>query len=190
MFRMVAVVLIWLTQLWGQVLAQPAVDSLMVSNGCINCHGTSGLREGGIIPSIAGQPQAYLLQTLTQYRDGSLKGTIMNRVMERVDGEHARLLASRFSAISVKARSTVDVHAAPGESIYQRQCAGCHDDKADSAPRLRGQNIEYTRAVMDDLQKGRRTMSTDMTTAVSALSYTELQSVLAYLENWTLELDH
>jgi cytochrome c553 len=43
---------------------------------------------------------------------------------------------------------------------------------------------------MDDLQKGRRTMSADMTAAVSALSDTELQSVLAYLENWTLELDH
>lgn len=190
MFRMIAAILIWLTQFWGQALAQPAVDSLMVSNGCINCHGTAGLREGGIIPTIAGQPQAYLLQTLTQYRDGSLKGTIMNRVMERVDEEHAWLLANRFSAISVKARSTVDVHAAPGESIYQRQCAGCHDDKVDSAPWLRGQNIEYTRAVLDDLQKGRRTMSTDMAAAVSALSDTELQSVLAYLENWTLELDH
>jgi cytochrome c553 len=189
MFKIIVVMLIWLTQFWGQVSAQPSVDSLMANNGCINCHGTSGLREGGIIPSIAGQPQAYLVQTLTQYRNGSLKGTIMNRVMERVDEEHVRLLADIFSAISVKVRLTEDTHEALGESIYQRQCGGCHEDKAEFVPRLRGQNIEYIRAVLYDLQKGRRTMSTDMTAAVSSLSDTELQSVLAYLENWTLELD-
>lgn len=97
--------LLFLMTVCSSVLANEVTDALMASNGCINCHGFDGVREAGAIPSIAGLPREYLLRTLSSYRDGSLKGTIMNRVMERTDDVTVRLLADRFSSIKIDSQS-------------------------------------------------------------------------------------
>ncbi|OUM35299.1 c-type cytochrome [Pseudomonas putida] len=89
----------------GLVFAVPGVqggiqgEPFMLTNGCINCHGFEGQRPPGVIPSLAGQPEAYLYKTLTAYRDGALKGTIMNRVMRTYDDETLRQLAHYYSRL-------------------------------------------------------------------------------------------
>ena len=74
-------------------------ELFMLSNGCINCHGFEGQRTPGAIPSLAGQPEAYLYKTLAAYRDGTLKGTIMNRAMEGYDDQTLRQLAEYYSSL-------------------------------------------------------------------------------------------
>ncbi|VVP34057.1 hypothetical protein PS862_04525 [Pseudomonas fluorescens] len=101
MHRVIKPLSLFLVMACSSVSANEATDALMASNGCINCHGFDGMPDAGAIPSIAGLRREYLLRILFGYRDGSLKGTIMNRVMERVDDATVSLLADRFSSIKV-----------------------------------------------------------------------------------------
>ncbi|AXI61432.1 hypothetical protein DLD99_13445 [Pseudomonas kribbensis] len=190
MLKTIGMLLLCTVLMSAPVLAQAQTEHLMYSNGCVNCHGLHGVRTGGMIPSIAGQPEQYLYQVLSGYRDGSLKGTIMNRVMERMDGDRVKALAEGFGRIDVRTVLVAPVSEPVGERHYLEHCAGCHDAPTAGAPWVRGQNVEYTRAVIDDLRKGRRTMSEEMTRAVAALNDAELQSVLTYLAQWTLERSH
>lgn len=52
-----------------------------------------------MIPSLAGQPEAYLYKTLMAYRDGTLKGTIMNRIMQEYDDQTLRQFALYYSRL-------------------------------------------------------------------------------------------
>ncbi|MFJ4384026.1 c-type cytochrome [Pseudomonas sp. NPDC089408] len=74
-------------------------EPLMLTNGCINCHGFEGQRPSGVIPSPAGQPEAYLYKTLTAYRNGTLEGSIMNRIMREYDDQTLRQLAHYYSRL-------------------------------------------------------------------------------------------
>ncbi|MFA7893823.1 MULTISPECIES: c-type cytochrome [Pseudomonas putida group] len=87
----------------GLAFAAPDVQGgnqgelFMLTNGCINCHGFEGQRPPGVIPSLVGRTEASLYKTLTAYRDGILKGTIMNRVMREYDDQTLRQLADYYS---------------------------------------------------------------------------------------------
>ncbi|WP_434728832.1 c-type cytochrome [Pseudomonas soli] len=89
----------------GLAFAVPGVqggnqgEPFMLTNGCINCHGIEGQRPPGVVPSLAGRSEAYLYETLTAYRDGTLKGTIMNRVMREYDDQMLRQLANYYSRL-------------------------------------------------------------------------------------------
>ena len=89
----------------GLVFSAPSLqgssrgEPVMLTNGCINCHGVEGLRTPGAIPSLAGQSEAYLYKTLVAYRDGTLKGTIMNRAMEGYDDQTLRQFAEYYSRL-------------------------------------------------------------------------------------------
>jgi len=89
----------------GLVFAVPGAqgsnqgEPFMLTNGCINCHGFEGQRPPGIIPSLAGLPEAYLYKTMTAYRNGTLKGTIMNRMMQAYDDQTLRQFALYYSRL-------------------------------------------------------------------------------------------
>jgi cytochrome c553 len=89
----------------GLVLAVPGLQAgsrdevFMLTNGCINCHGFEGRRTSGVIPSLAGQPDASLYKVLAAYRDGTLKGTIMNRAMQGYDDQALRQFAQYYSRL-------------------------------------------------------------------------------------------
>jgi len=50
-----------------------------IAANCTNCHGTDG-RSRGVIPAIAGQDKAYLVQQLKDFRDGKRPSTIMQQL--------------------------------------------------------------------------------------------------------------
>ncbi|NCE92108.1 cytochrome c [Pseudomonas sp. L13] len=157
-------------------------EPFMLSNGCINCHGFEGQRTPGAIPSLAGQPEAYLYKTLAAYRDGTLKGTIMNRAMEGYDDPTLRQLAKYYSGLSKDSPGT----AMPkifeqGEGLYVQHCSSCHERQANT-PYLRGQNAQYMEGVLKDMASGQRTMPREMASAMSALKGEELQQLLGYLQ--------
>ena len=157
-------------------------ELFMLSNGCINCHGFEGQRTPGAIPSLAGQPEAYLYKILAAYRDGTLKGTIMNRAMEGYDDQTLRQLAEYYSSLPKESLGGASSQAhKQGERLYAQYCSSCHEEQADT-PYVRGQNAQYMQGVLKDMVTGQRTMPEEMTSAMSALKGEELQQLLGYLQ--------
>ncbi|EIK72322.1 hypothetical protein PseBG33_2861 [Pseudomonas synxantha BG33R] len=162
-------------------------EPFMLSNGCINCHGFEGQRTPGAIPSLAGQPEAYLYKTLAAYRDGTLKGTIMNRAMEGYDDRTLRQFAKYYSGLP-KVLLGAPPSQAPGqgEQLYAQHCSSCHDKQADT-PYVKGQNARYMEGVLKDMATGERTVPEEMASAMSALKGEELQELLGYLQGCVRE---
>ncbi len=84
--------------------AQSQADIAVLAGPCANCHGTDG-RSPGQIVSIAGRPQAVLLEQLKAFRsDTPPPGTtIMNRLAKGYSDEQLAALATYFSKISPNA---------------------------------------------------------------------------------------
>jgi sulfide dehydrogenase cytochrome subunit len=84
--------------------AQTPADIVVLAGPCANCHGTDG-RSPGPIVSIAGRPQALLLEQLKAFKsDTPPPGTtIMNRLAKGYSDEQLAALAAHFSKISATA---------------------------------------------------------------------------------------
>lgn len=177
----------------GLVFAVPSLQAssrgepFMLSNGCINCHGFEGQRTPGAIPSLAGQSEAYLYKTLTAYRDGTLKGTIMNRAMEGYDDQTLRQFAEYYSRLPKYSLGEAVPHAhEQGERLYAQHCSSCHEKQADT-PYVKGQNAQYMQGVLKDMATGQRTMPEEMASAMTAFNGEQLQQLLDYLQGCTQE---
>lgn len=73
---------------------------IMASNGCVNCHGAEGRGTTiGNIPPLIGRSEKFLAAAMEGYKEGTLKGTVMNRVMKNFDKGKIVVLAIYFSSI-------------------------------------------------------------------------------------------
>lgn len=84
--------------------AQSSADVIVLAGPCANCHGTDG-RSPGQIVSIAGRPEAVLLEQLKAFKsDNPPPGTtVMNRLARGYTDEQLAALAAHFSKISATA---------------------------------------------------------------------------------------
>ena len=77
--------------------APAAADSARnLAAACANCHGTDG-RSLGVIPSLAGQNKANLLQLLREFRDGKKPATIMHQIAKGYTDAQLDALSDYFS---------------------------------------------------------------------------------------------
>lgn len=84
----------------GIASADSHLTGLMLSNGCVNCHGAEGQGSAvGNIPPLKGQPKVFLETAMKAYKSGTRQGTLMNRVMKEIDDQHITLLADYFNSI-------------------------------------------------------------------------------------------
>lgn len=74
-------------------VADPARN---LAAACANCHGTDG-RSLGVVPSLAGQSKANLLQALREFRDGKRPATIMHQLAKGYTEPQLELLSDYFS---------------------------------------------------------------------------------------------
>jgi len=77
---------------------EPAVPSnpAYLAANCANCHGTAGNAEGGM-PSLAGQPKAYLIEQMKAFRDGKRAATIMPQLAKGYTDTQIEAIADYFS---------------------------------------------------------------------------------------------
>lgn len=64
-------------------VAAGGADSLVgrtIGSACFGCHGAAGANETSIPPVIVGVPAPYLATALREFRAGSRKATIMDRI--------------------------------------------------------------------------------------------------------------
>ncbi len=87
----------------SQSLSSQPLSGAMLGNTCAGCHGTLGASKNEIIPPLAGTDPAQFASTMRAYRDGSLKGTIMNRVARAFSDAEIDAMAAYFSSLPKKA---------------------------------------------------------------------------------------
>jgi cytochrome c553 len=66
---------------------------------CVACHGQSGISVNAAWPTLAGQYQDYLLNSLSQYRDGTRKDPVMGAQAALIAEEDVAKLALYFSRL-------------------------------------------------------------------------------------------
>jgi cytochrome c553 len=67
---------------------------------CVACHGPDGVAAAPQWPDLAGQHEGYLLEALTQYKDGTRVDMVMNPLMVPLDEASLEELAAFFAAQS------------------------------------------------------------------------------------------
>lgn len=91
--------------LWA---SSTTLDIKVVASSCANCHGPDG-RSTTIIPSLAGRPEAALLEQLRAFASETPPAgtTIMNRLVKGYQDADLEALARYFSEVSSTPRSAV-----------------------------------------------------------------------------------
>jgi len=129
----------------------------ILAHTCAGCHGTFGASAGDSMPIIGGQPKAYLVQSMNNYRDGKRHSTIMQRLAKGYNDNQIEAMAEFLSKQSwVSADEKTDPKSVEtGKKLHTAKgCAGCHGatglSPMPSTPRLAGQYSEYLYLQMKD----------------------------------------
>jgi cytochrome c553 len=166
---------------------------------CSRCHGKEGLGRSALVPVIAGQSEAYLLESLRAYvrrsRPSGIMAVAANGLSDEVVGSLARHYAglpglSRvprtgsggMARIKMEEGERIAVQGDPSRSIPA--CLGCHgQDRRPQYPRLFGQRAEYMEEQLRLFRERKRTgsrFSHLMWNAAHRLTDAEIAAVAAY----------
>jgi len=71
-------------------------SAVVLANTCFSCHGTDGA-SAGAMPSIKGKPADFIETQLTGFRDGTKRGTVMNRIAKGFTDDEIKALSRYFA---------------------------------------------------------------------------------------------
>jgi cytochrome c553 len=154
---------------------------------CKGCHGEDGNSRLEKVPSLAGQPEFFIMNQLVLMREGVRKIEPMMPFVKGLKDSDIFALAKHFSALPPKrSGEAIDpVLAKRGAEIAQaRRCASCHLPTLagqEQMPRLAGQRIDYLVDAMKSYLDNTRTgADTAMTAAIVGLSEADLVALAHY----------
>lgn len=167
----------------GPAVAQkPSLnDRLQV---CAACHGEDGNSTREKIPSLAGQPEFFILNQLILMREGVRRVEQMEGLTKDLTDEDVVAIASHYAKLAPRpSGEKVDpALVARGQELAVRlRCASCHLPTLagqDQMPRLARQRIDYMvdamKAFRDDKRSGADTAMTAVIVGVSDADLTAL----------------
>jgi len=155
---------------------------------CVACHGLGGNSANPVVPSLAGQPQQFIVTQLYMFREGKRKDAQMSPFAANLSNADLNDLAAYFSAqphVPSAHVSTPEVVAAGRRISEQNNCVACHAKTLmgqQHIPRLAGQQAEYLRTQLRGFKASTRfDMDGNMTSAAQALSDTDIDILADYL---------
>jgi cytochrome c553 len=116
---------------------------------CVGCHGEDGNSKLDKIPSLAGQPAFFVMNSLFLMREGVRKVDAMASFVKDLTDEELDGLSKHYAALPARpSGETVDAALAQkGAAVAtQRGCGSCHLPTLagqDQIPRLAKQRIDY-----------------------------------------------
>jgi len=170
-----------------QPVADVAAGKIIAERQCKTCHGLDGRGTGPAIPTLAGQPEAYLLNSLAEYRDGRRTHAALRSVMEQLSDTDARNVAAYFAGLPpIDASSQPNVQVFSPYEIGKKVavlCFQCHgpdgNSKMPGTPSLAGQQPRYFVTAVHEYLDGTRGAS-PMHVLVRDMRSTDLESVALY----------
>lgn len=149
------------------VWAESPSQAAMLSNTCAGCHGTNGSSAGPSMPTIAGMPEVYLLETMRKFKSGERPSSIMGRLAKAYSDEEIKMMAAYFAKLPFgREKQAVDAaKVAIGKKIHDQRCRKCHIDNgrdSEDSGVLAGQWKEYLQISMHEFRSGKRPMPEKM----------------------------
>lgn len=163
---------------------------------CDSCHAESRLDAGSLIPSLAGQSEAYLLETLRAYAEDKRPSGVMQTAMSALDKDEFAALAAAYAA---RPRQRLAPESADPQALDHGRrladtgdagrripaCLTCHEkpDGNPSYPRLSGQSPAYLATQLRLFVSGKRgggPYADLMRTAAENLDEADIQALSAY----------
>ena len=176
----------------AQPQKQPAVDiaagKTVAERQCRPCHALDGVGMGPAIPTLAGQPDAYLLAAITEYLDGRRSHGALRAILASLSDADIRNVAAYFSSLQPVAASsakTVELFS-PYETGKKlaAPCAQCHgadgNSKMPGTPSLAGQQPRYFATAVHEYLTGSRGNPSPMHMLVRDMRGVEVDSVALY----------
>ena len=154
---------------------------------CSGCHGEDGNSKIENVPSLAGQPEFFMLNQLILMREGVRRIEAMAPFVKDLTDADIEALAKHFAKLEPKASDeAVDPALVKrgAEIAVTRRCASCHRPTLagqDQMPRVAKQRIDYLIHAMKALRDDQRTgADTLMTAAILGLSDADLAALAHY----------
>jgi len=139
------------------------------------------------IPSLAGQPEFFVMNQLILMREGVRRIEPMTDVVKDLKDEDVLALAAHFAkAAPARTPEPVDpVRAAAGAPLAEKlRCASCHLPTyggQEQIPRLAGQRIDYMAAAMKAYRDNARSgADTQMAAVVYGLTDAQIEALAHY----------
>lgn len=166
---------------------------------CASCHAFNGVADpSGAFPRLAGQSQAYILQSLNGFANGSRKNALMTGIATVMSDQERADVAAYYASVTApvppspqadeKIIEAGRVIATIGVNDQQiPACAACHGPFGRSAtptiPSLAGQYGRYIAFELQMFRGGERTSGADsMTPLAHSLSDAQIAAVGAYFQ--------
>jgi cytochrome c553 len=165
----------------------------LYARNCAQCHGADGLGSSKrLIPSLAGQRQAYLIKQLADIAQLERQSGAMHALVSKAEvaepQEWADLAAYLNGSPPLQVPQTGDGTGVElGEAIFQEQCASCHEEDARGdddgfVPSLRNQHYSYLLRQMRSLASWHRhNVDEDLVRFLASLEPEEATAVADYL---------
>lgn len=154
---------------------------------CAACHGADGVSQSEKIPSLAGQPEFFIINQLILMREGVRPVEQMTSFVKELKDDELQALATHFSKLPPRLEG-----AAPDPELVKRgqplavklRCGSCHkpDLSGDQQmPRLAGQRIDYMAAALKDYRDDKRKgADTAMTAVIFGLNDADIDALAHY----------
>lgn len=116
---------------------------------CDICHGTRGVSAGLSMPSLAGQPEAYLNHVMMEWKSGVRSSTIMGRLVGGLTNKEIAGLAAHYAKLPwVPQVQKATEKELKDSKFIMDGCMTCHSStggtpKNKDVPRLNGQWARY-----------------------------------------------
>jgi cytochrome c553 len=153
---------------------------------CGVCHGEDGNSRMANIPSLAGQPEFFIINQLFLMREGVRKVAAMAALVKDLKDDDLQALAKHYAAQPAKpSGEAIDAALVQrgGELAATRRCVSCHQPSfagADQIPRIAKQRVDYLITALKELRNGRPGSDTLMSAAVAGLSDADLTALAHY----------
>jgi sulfide dehydrogenase cytochrome subunit len=160
-------------------------SAAMLSHNCGSCHGTLGASVGPSNPILAGQPAAYIVESMKKFKSGERPSTVMGRLAKGYSDDEFRAMGEFFEAQKfVRHPQPVDAaKVAKGKQLHDQNCKKCHQEggrESEDGGVLAGQWKQYLQINMDEFQSGKRPMPKKMADKFQGLSKEDLEALVNY----------
>jgi cytochrome c553 len=158
----------------------------LAAHACVNCHGANGRSQMEGIPSLAGQPAAFITVQMILFREGIRQVGAMNAFAANMADKDIEDLAAYFAGPPDDRRPRDAALFAAGQALSgPRNCAVCHvSDYGGRAqiPRIAAQREEYLVHALTEYRGGlRAAIDTQMNGAVVGMADADIAALAHYL---------
>ena len=155
---------------------------------CAGCHGADGVSTKLPGPTLAGQNQAYLLESLTAYKTGKRTNALMTPMAAVVSDGDIGNIAAYFSDQECKPTLNAADQALAARKAGASVCTSCHGTNGvgtDQAwPNLAGQSKDYLASALKAYARGERS-NVIMSALAKGLSDAEAENLATYYASFS-----